>query len=193
MKKVIIALAATVVGICAQAATVNWNTGTIYSAGEGGLGYDADGNVLAASSGKFNVQLFVSATYDSGKNALGDLLKFDSGDSTKVIQDGGYAEGIAMSVPDGDATYYARMVVTDLTSGKVLNSEIFAFEVSALSGNGEPYVGDGGIYIELANGKELDATYGAWSTSGWQSVPEPTSGLLLLIGVAGLALRRRRA
>ena len=27
----------------------------------------------------------------------------------------------------------------------------------------------------------------------WQSIPEPTSGLLLLLGVAGLALRRRRA
>jgi len=27
----------------------------------------------------------------------------------------------------------------------------------------------------------------------WTDVPEPTSGLLMLVGLAGLALRRRRA
>ena len=41
-----------------------------------------------------------------------------------------------------------------------------------------------------------DATAG-YSGAGWYSmpsaVPEPTSGLLMLLGVAGLALRRRRA
>jgi hypothetical protein len=39
----------------------------------------------------------------------------------------------------------------------------------------------------------LDATGGFKGAAVYQAVPEPTSGLLLLLGVAGLALRRRRA
>lgn len=31
------------------------------------------------------------------------------------------------------------------------------------------------------------------TASNWAAVPEPTSGLLMLLGIAGLALRRRRA
>ncbi len=31
------------------------------------------------------------------------------------------------------------------------------------------------------------------NASNWQTVPEPTSGLLMLLGLAGLALKRKRA
>ena len=42
---------------------------------------------------------------------------------------------------------------------------------------------------------QLSSTPGLkfYEEGSWSSVPEPTSGLLLLLGVAGLALRRRRA
>ena len=48
-----------------------------------------------------------------------------------------------------------------------------------------------------ASGAPITLAYGTFAsgTSGWQTtaVPEPTSGLLMLLGMAGLALRRRRA
>lgn len=46
---------------------------------------------------------------------------------------------------------------------------------------------------EKAKNYETFTTGTAFTANDWQVVPEPTSGLLLLIGVAGLALRRRRA
>ena len=38
-----------------------------------------------------------------------------------------------------------------------------------------------------------DLGFGSQAGQTWQSVPEPTSGLLLILGMAGLALRRQRA
>jgi len=56
-------------------------------------------------------------------------------------------------------------------------------------------VGDGGSVIGLAEGGFLyrGNPGNAVSYGGWKTVPEPTSGLLLLLGVAGLALKRKRA
>ena len=44
--------------------------------------------------------------------------------------------------------------------------------------------------VSLTFGNMASATQNA---GNWAAVPEPTSGLLMLLGVAGLALRRRRA
>ena len=60
------------------------------------------------------------------------------------------------------------------------------------------YANTGTQSITISEGG-ADAThsFGTFTaaTSGWQTtaVPEPTSGLLMLLGIAGLALRRRRA
>ena len=41
--------------------------------------------------------------------------------------------------------------------------------------------------------KDVPGTGTPWTGTEYHVVPEPTSGLLLLLGVAGLALRRKRA
>jgi len=52
-------------------------------------------------------------------------------------------------------------------------------------------------YNVMANGIGMSFDFDDkwYDASGWQAVavPEPTSGLLMLLGVAGLALKRRRA
>ena len=49
--------------------------------------------------------------------------------------------------------------------------------------------------INLATSKVLRDNAGttAYGSAGWYAVPEPTSGLLMLLGMAGLALKRKRA
>ena len=46
---------------------------------------------------------------------------------------------------------------------------------------------------EESLGSHISMTASAASSATWTAVPEPTSGLLMLLGIAGLALRRKRA
>ena len=47
-------------------------------------------------------------------------------------------------------------------------------------------------YTKISTDKITFAAPSTWTVTGPSDVPEPTSGLLLLLGVAGLALRRKQ-
>lgn len=190
MRKILTAVAIVCVAAFAQAAVVNWQIGFINGPGASG-GWDTE-----PAGATVTAQLLVSASYTgtAGAYALGDLIIFSDGDTMAAgdIADG-YGWATTSDSLNGDATYYAQVI---LTSGEsTLKSQIVSFETSLMSGSGDPvfgFAGDVGNVLALP-GESLDATYGTFSSSGWSAVPEPTSGLLMLLGMAGLALRRRRA
>ena len=99
--------------------------------------------------------------------------------------------GSYLNTTEGDstaATPYFNNSVTYYVKALIKNSEyeratgILAFTV--------PVTGNADLNFTVGEGFTTSGNkWGAWTST---SVPEPTSGVLLLLGFAGLALRRKR-
>ena len=181
MKKLIIAAAIVCAAAMSQAAALNWASYAYHNDGgadedwfSGGQGY----LVLVTDAANFAV-----TAGDSGLEITGGTLL--TGEGSRNEYDGGYVfgaiDGSAFGAEDGGKYAFAILATDNGTS-------------SALPTDG--YYGVDGIY-EVTWNKDMGAS---WDPSEehmaavtTQVAPEPTSGLLLLIGVAGLALKRRRA
>ena len=190
MKKLMIAFAAAVLATIANAATIQWGTSASDSlknpdgTDAGGEGYitmylfsinESTYNTLTAG-GEAGVNAKVWDAYGS---ALGtaDASYVDDGMGQIMIID-------PNSYTVGDTAYAATLLVYDEGSGAT------------------HYVGNAAAWTFAADIDKdvfemntfIGGDIGSMSTAvGWTAVPEPTSGLLMLLGMAGLALRRRRA
>ena len=185
MKKLMILAAAVVASVAANAAAVSWDSGVI-SLPDGSKA--GKGDVTAYL---FNVTKAVYDTYAAytDATALSDALytaysgSFASADGTKTSPKAGTANLTDGKDDYGVGTYYAVVLYTttqdakDYWMGNYASATIDAAQDVAVSD----------LALKLG-GTSTTAT--AWSTA---AVPEPTSGLLMLLGMAGLALRRRRA
>ena len=67
------------------------------------------------------------------------------------------------------------------------------YMIAKNSGTGDAY----SIVNAITNGDNSNALeindFGSQANNEWLAIPEPTSGLLLVLGMATLALKRRRA
>ena len=173
MKKLLTTLSAIAIGIAAQAASVNWQSNAIQSSPD-----------TAVAAG-WLIQIYsstVSYTYDSAKD--GSIAAWATG-ATVAAGTSFRASGTGTQDNGTTASYYA--VIYDAASVAAAKNYIVSDAVSVT-------INAAGSTGNLSFGA-MTATTAAnkFLNSSWTAVPEPTSGLLMLLGMAGLALRRRRA
>ena len=90
-----------------------------------------------------------------------------------------FGEGETGTYSAGSKTFYALVFNSDDVSTATDYLVIGSFEANV--------PGSGSFILSM------DVTDRTGASAGWQAVPEPTSGLLMLVGFGALALRRRRA
>ena len=170
MKKILIIAAVIAFGAVANAASVTWSalaTGTKLSDGNTGAGVVA--------------YLFEGALSDSILSSIADG-SWDAAASGYIATGTTGAHGALMKA--GVGSY----------ENETVNFSMILFNADSYANATEfKYAEVNNVAFVTAN-KTANFTT-ALSGTTWQAVavPEPTSGLLMLVGLAGLALRRRRA
>ena len=116
--------------------------------------------------------------YNSGYSPIGDSLEPYSGTEVSratVAEASEWGDSLLARLPSADTT---KSYIIEL-----FNDDTFVGQSSVLTGSAlASYISSGGMSVPTA---------GAWSPTSF-AIPEPSSGLLMLVGCAVLALRRRK-
>ena len=193
MKKLLITAAAVAGAVAAQAATFSWATGKAYSITAdtiaGGLANghyasatSSNGNTMYNQITSFGATWAYEITFTSGSDTDKISGTFGTGDFvSRAIQVNGLSSGLIKQTDPVTPVNYSIVITGTLKDGK--NAD-WTLTSDAIAGTWDvPSLGDA---------KFVTAVPAGWTVSG-SAVPEPTSGLLMLLGMAGLALRRKRA
>ena len=182
MKKLMIVAIIACAAAIAHAAAIDWSAQAVYDAvataaagkntpANGWLGYV----ILAADYATVTADLDAGKTDSLVSKAVGPVKQTSSAGKFS-------ASAASGNVASGSQDFY--LIV--LNSGNLNTATSYAVSAKKTADV------DASLDTLVAFGSMADVTK---SVDSWKTVaaPEPTSGLLLLLGVAGLALKRKRA
>ena len=190
MKKLMIALAVAACTVAVQAASFNWSSS---GTNAGKTFYAADGaTTLYAASGATTLYLF-----DAGITSQDTLLAGLRGDKTIADFSAVATQSLADTsrLTDQTVSYGSAGTAYNFYMAIVDGDDVFLSASVSASGQASdtaPIKFSGIKTATQTAFADTTATFAA-NGAGWYAVPEPTSGLLMLLGMAGLALKRKRA
>ena len=181
MKKLMIFAACAVLAAVSQAASVGWNIAT----GSTAYANDAYQFFVIGQNGTTSIAT-ITALLDAGSDT--SSYAFGSGsvgsNGSSIMAAGSSGKTL------GAGTYDTFFVLFDSASPTAGDSKyVVVSGTSTLSKT----VAATTAQVVFASGNVSSTLSNASNWKSYGAVPEPTSGLLMLLGMAGLALRRKRA
>ena len=185
MKKLIVVLATVALAAVAQAASVSWTVTNIFKGNTTDKAQTTDGYMVYLISDATYSQTDAAAALAAGTLTASDIAS-KATTSSGLTAAGKLSKDVDLgALADGTYTFY-NVIVGD--GNAVVGSTVNATITS---------VGDS--QIQSFNAKTLTQNSSSWKSvtggggGGGGGTPEPTSGLLLLVGAGILGLRRKRA
>ena len=179
MRKLMVFAAVAMSAVIVNAAQFSWSAKNVYNGWDGGT-TKVDGTAYLFLVGGDVTEASIASAISgaASSSALASTLGGKALDTQRVS--GGLVEGVTGDVT---ASAPASLFFVVVSGDNVYQSS--ALEITSIETLGATEVGFG-------SQKSATNVASGWNAVGGGAIPEPTSGLLLLVGAGMLALRRKQ-